>query len=119
MITVHDVAGICHEANRAYCLSLNDYSQPAWTGAPAWQVESAENGVRFHLENPEATPGASHENWMRQKLEEGWSYGPVKDAVTKQHPCLVPFEELSLEQQVKDIWFSAIVQVLAPLIEGA
>ena len=43
------IASICHEANRAYCLSIGDESQPEWATAPDWQRVSAINGVRFHL----------------------------------------------------------------------
>jgi hypothetical protein len=52
-----------------------------------------------------------HEQWMFHKLQEGWQYGSVKDAVKKEHPCLVPYEELPIEQRTKDYIFGAIVRV--------
>ena len=48
---VQSIASVCHEANRAYCQSIGDNSQPDWDSAPDWQKQSVENGVRFHLEN--------------------------------------------------------------------
>ena len=36
-----------------------------------------------------------HEVWAKSRMDEGWTYGPVRDDVKKQHPCLVPYEELS------------------------
>jgi len=36
----------------------------------------------------------SHERWARQRLEDGWSYGPQRDDTRKEHPCLVPYEAL-------------------------
>ena len=71
------------------------------------------DGVRFHLENPNAGDSASHENWRTFKHNAGWIYGPVKDEATKNHPCLLPFNELSLEQQRKDVLFRAVVGALA------
>jgi hypothetical protein len=46
---------------------------------------------------------------MKQKLDDGWKYGPVKDPEKKEHPCLVSFSELPKEQQAKDFIFRAIV----------
>lgn len=107
-----DIARVCHEANRAYCAALGDFSQPLWAEAPTWQVESAVAGVNAALANPNAKPSDSHDGWLRQKEEDGWVYGPVKDPKVKQHPCMVPFEDLPPEQQTKDRLFQAVVQAL-------
>jgi len=37
----------------------------------------------------------THEVWARQRLSEGWTYGPKRDDTLKKHPCLVPYEELT------------------------
>ena len=50
---------------------------------------------------------------MESKLADGWVYGEVKDPVKKEHPCLVAFEELPVEQQAKDYIFKAVVDALA------
>jgi hypothetical protein len=62
-------------------------------------------------------PSASHNSWLRQKEEDGWKYGPVKDADKKEHPCFIPYEELPREQQAKDYLFGAIVAALEPFLE--
>jgi class 3 adenylate cyclase len=36
----------------------------------------------------------AHENWLRGRIAEGWRYGPVCDEARKEHPRLVPYEEL-------------------------
>lgn len=106
------VAQVCHEANRAYCLTIGDTSQEPWEIAPMWQRESAIKGVKLHLENPEATPASSHESWLEEKRRTGWQYGAVKDTAKKRHPCFVPYDKLPLEQQRKDALFKAIVDAL-------
>lgn len=115
---VEDIAVICHEANRVYCALHGDSSQPSWEDAPDWQKDSAINGVNFHLANPDASPAASHENWVVQKLNEGWVHGAVKDVEAKIHHCLVAFSELPVFEQRKDHLFKAIVGALAPLVSG-
>ena len=69
------IAQICHEANRDYCDSIGDYSQLAWNDAPEWQKESAMNGVKFNLENPDSPPSANHDSWLDEKEKNGWKYG--------------------------------------------
>src|SRR4051812_48275708 len=44
----------------------------------------------------------THENWSRQRLAEGWRYGPVRDDARKEHPSLVPYEELSESEKQYD-----------------
>lgn len=110
---VSQIARICHEANRAYCLTLGDNSQPSWEDAPDWQKSSAEKGVVFHLttlnNGEQPKPSASHESWLKEKEADGWKYGPVKDAEKKEHPCYVPYDQLPKEQQMKDYIFCSIV----------
>ena len=111
-----DIAKVCHEANRAYCQTLGDDSQAPWSEAPDWQVESAINGVLYHAEHPDSKPSDSHENWLKQKQDEGWQYGPIKNPETKEHPCFVPYDELPAEAKRKDYIFTAIVRaMLVPL----
>jgi hypothetical protein len=45
-------------------------------------------------------------------MNEGWVYGETKDPVAKTHPCLVAYNDLPIEQQVKDHLFRAVVKAL-------
>ena len=115
-LSTEQVARICHEANRAYCVALGDTSQPSWDDAPDWQKKSAMNGVDYLAEDMFAEPPDSHANWLKMKEADGWVYGEVKDVAKKTHPCMVPYHELPVEQQRKDALFSAIVEVFVDLI---
>lgn len=112
LMDIMDIAKVAHEINKAYCEALGDASQPTWEEAPTWQKESAVNGVEFHLKNPDADPSASHDAWSNQKIADGWVYGPEKSPDLKQHPCLVPYMDLPLEQRVKDFLFRQVVHSL-------
>lgn len=114
---VEHIARVAHEVNRAYCQALGDHSQPAFDDAPEWQRKSACNGVRFHLENPDAGPDHSHISWLREKEADGWVFGPVKDPARKEHPCCVPYEQLPLEQQAKDFLFRGVVHAVGAVLQ--
>ena len=36
----------------------------------------------------------THDTWARKRMIEGWTYGPERNDKRRQHPCLVPYEEL-------------------------
>lgn len=111
-MTPDEIAQVCHEANRAMQAVQGDPApSPPWAEAPAWQRESATAGVQTALTG--ARPAALHQAWCDQKSADGWRYGPVKDAIAKTHPCLVPYHELPPEQRAKDRLFAAIVKALA------
>lgn len=111
-MTIEKIAQTAHELNRAYCQCIGDNSQPSWEDAPEWQKSSAINGVKFHLANPDAGTSDSHDSWLKQKEEEGWKYGPVKNPETKEHPCFVPYDQLPVEQKAKDFIFRQAVHSL-------
>jgi hypothetical protein len=102
------IARMCHNVNKAYCESQNDFSQVSWEEAPHWQKDSAISGVAYHFNN-DVTPEMSHENWLEQKQAEGWVYGKVKDAEAKTHPCMMRYDELPKYQRTKDVLFKAVV----------
>lgn len=111
-MNVNSIARVCHEVNRAYCEALGDTSQLSWEDAPDWQKNSAVNGVKMHLANPDATPEQSHEAWLKEKDAAGWKYGAVKDPEKRQHPCFLPYAELPAEQKAKDYIFRGVVHAL-------
>lgn len=111
-MTTEQIARVCHEANKAYCESIGDFSQKSWDDAEEWQRKSAITGVEFKLTNPDVSETSLHDSWMWEKLKDGWQWGEVKDAKKKTHPCLVPYLQLPIEQQKKDTLFSSIVDAL-------
>lgn len=105
------IAEVAHEVNAAYCYSIGD-DAVSWNKAPQWQKNSAISGVKFMYYDPTVTPEQSHENWLADKRSAGWVYGPVKDADKKEHPCMLPYDELPDAQKTKDALFQATVKKL-------
>jgi len=44
----------------------------------------------------------THEHWAKQRMSEGWRHGPTRDEKKKEHPCLVPYEQLSESEKEYD-----------------
>jgi hypothetical protein len=44
----------------------------------------------------------THENWAKQRMAEGWRHGPRRDDAKKEHPSLVPYEDLSESEKEYD-----------------
>lgn len=114
---VEKIAQVCHEVNRIFCKSHGDESQPSWEDAPQWQKDSAICGVDAHRLDPGMTPEDSHKGWLRHKEKDGWVYGPVKDPDKKRHPCMMPYEQLPVEQRMKDDFFTCIVSLLIDYLD--
>lgn len=109
----HSIARVAHEVNAAYCAALGDKTQTNWEEAPQWQKDSAIAGVELHLADPNLGVDASHQAWLEHKRAEGWTYGPLKDPVKKEHPCFVPYADLPAEQKAKDFIFRGVVHAIA------
>lgn len=104
------VAKACHEANRVLTAFITDVPmQPSWDRCGIDMQESCAKGVLFALNNPNATPEDQHDAWMKERLEQGWVFGKVKDTEKKTHPALRPYTELSEGVKLKDAVFRAIV----------
>lgn len=43
-----------------------------------------------------------HDTWAELRIAEGWTLGPVRDGLSKQHPCLIPYAELSESEKDYD-----------------
>lgn len=110
-MTAEHIAYVAHNINRAYCEAIGEPVPPHWEEADQDMRNSLLRGVLFTLRH-NSTPEMQHEEWMKTKLEQGWKLGPVKDAEKKEHPNLVPYDQLPQEQRVKDFLFRGVVNSL-------
>ena len=51
--------------------------------------------VEFLAEN-------THDVWAKGRMDEGWTYGPVRNEELKQHPCLIPYADLPENEKEYD-----------------
>lgn len=110
-MTPEKIAEVVHEANRALQRINGEIVNFPWESTSQELRDSSISGV-LGVQNGN-TPEQSHEGWMRERTENGWVYGPVKNFALKTHPDLVPYADLPPEQKVKDALFGAIVHALS------
>ena len=63
-----------------------------------------EHVKKGQLELPviEVIAKAYHEAWRKQKKKDGWKYGPERNDEKKEHPWLLPFDDLKLPEPVRE-----------------
>jgi RyR domain len=44
----------------------------------------------------------AHDIWARQRMKDGWTFGPKRCDESLRHPCLIPYSELSDGEKVYD-----------------
>lgn len=51
----------------------------------------------------EALARNNHEVWARQRMRDGWRYGPARNDERREHPSLVPYDELPDSEKRYDL----------------
>jgi hypothetical protein len=54
------------------------------------------------LELTERLAENAHDIWARNRIQEGWRYGPSRHDEKKEHPCLVPYDQLPESEKQYD-----------------
>jgi hypothetical protein len=44
----------------------------------------------------------THENWSKERINQGWRWGPERNDIKKEHPCLIPYEKLPESEKEHD-----------------
>lgn len=45
---------------------------------------------------------STHDVWARKRFQEGWKFGPKRDDIRKEHPCLIPYDQLADSEKEYD-----------------
>ena len=106
-----NIAIVCHNVNSAYARAIGEDEQGIlpWENLPQNVRTGVQSAVETYLTNPDTTPKQLHDLWSESRKADGWVYGEVKDFDAKTHPCLVPYDELPIEQRVKDYLFKQVI----------
>lgn len=110
MLNLEVIARVCNTVIRNQNKLLGDDSIPEWDKLSEDLKRSNYIGIQYVIDNPEVTPQEIHATWCKTRIDSGWIFGDTKCDIKKTHPCLVSFEELPIEQQIKDELFISTVK---------
>jgi ryanodine receptor 2 len=67
------------------------------------------------LELTEQLAENAHDHWAKRRIAEGWTFGATRDDDARQHPCLVPYDELpdSEKQYDRDTAMETLRAIIA------
>uniref|UniRef100_A0A673K9V6 Ryanodine receptor 2-like n=1 Tax=Sinocyclocheilus rhinocerous TaxID=307959 RepID=A0A673K9V6_9TELE len=100
--------GLFHKLTRNHTESQRDLLGPVVPISPVIfipiPVDSSEVEYSPQLEQiREILAENLHELWLIDKIEQGWTYGPVKDESRNVHPCLVEFSKLPDQERIHNL----------------
>jgi len=118
-----------HQKEESYTPSL---FIEAWKDSQCYMVSIIKRGLRQYDPQPidvkdfqlsddikdliEAIAENSHDIWARQRMDEGWTYGPERDDDHKKNPDLVPYSDLpETEKDYDRITAKGILQLVQRL----
>jgi hypothetical protein len=103
MIDIKQVAQVIHEANKAFGESIGESHHVSWEKTPESQKKISIGVVKNFIENKyKMTPEEVHKNWLEDKIKQGWKWGPGFNPITRLNPNLVPYDQLNLNEKMKD-----------------
>ena len=99
----YKLAKMCHDT----VMQIKKYNnEPDWN--ISFDDETTENKNMLYefiqniIKNPDITGEKIHNDWANYKIKNGWKYGRQTDRKNKIHNCLIPFDELTPLQKLKD-----------------
>ena len=110
--TLEKIARTVHSALSAWRVANAHEPYDDWDSMTEADKASTYESVEYVVDNPDADASAQHDQWMAQKLADGWKYGRKRNNSRKRHPMLVPYDELPDYEQRKDALLNAIVTAL-------
>lgn len=117
-LAMDQVAGVTFQMIDAYNVIV-DGAEPRtdWWFLPEDEQAMTMQAVTALRDAPEISPQQNHERWVEIMLERGWTIGPEVDLDRKEHPFLIPFEELPPAAKRMNYANYLIVLVLSRPIE--
>ena len=105
-MNVEQLSELVHETLSRYRVLIGETAHPSWTEAGDDMRSSTRKNVTAHLDalasgRPLAA-SHSHDKWMEERKGAGWVYGVPRDNAMKIHPSLVPYEQLPMNERLKD-----------------
>lgn len=109
--TDKEAARLLHVAIQAVQSALKQEVSPDWELLTAAEQDMKAAHTR-QMRREKVTARKAHESWMALRLSEGWTWGPVTDKARKVHSALCPFEEIPVEEVIKDVLYERLLAAM-------
>jgi hypothetical protein len=89
------IAYDCYHGYLNLCNELDE--KPTYEGDFPFIDEDYVNSLIARIDNLLLNPVSAkenHENWMKDRIDQGWKFGKVKSSEKKTHPSLIDYDEL-------------------------
>lgn len=100
--TLVDIAQECHYKNNELMVMNGEEPNPPWDTLDRHTKFMTFKSVLKALENPNLTAKDMHDEWMKNKISDGWTFGDVKDKEQKTHPLIIDFDLMNDIDKMKD-----------------
>lgn len=109
-IKIINIAKECHLKNNELMLMNGEVPlTDDWYGLDDHTKNMSIKSVIKILNNPEITAKDLHDEWISNKIKDGWIYGEEKNLELKTHPSIIDFESLNDIDKLKDQYFIDVV----------
>lgn len=101
MESAESIARVVWEANRQLQIADGeDWPDEPWDAAPEWRKNITTGTVSLVRSGIVANAGQAHEFWKHSMEIMEWEWSHEKNQARKQHPSLIPWEELTPRAQL-------------------
>jgi len=110
------IAQNAYEKTQLCRKNRGDFQDLPWAYLEEWKRNDIINTVWFYLMYyPSQGAEECHNSWVADKFLDGWVYGYALLQDKRQHPNLVPFGQLPVEEQIKnlDITYNIITTIIS------
>lgn len=108
------VARATHEAVRSYSAHFGYIVPPMWAELSGEVKATLMNSC---INSINGLPKEDfHNNWVKMKIEQGWSYGKEFSLDNKVHPALMPYKQISEDLRRKNNMFWEVSRSVARAI---
>lgn len=104
-MNIEQIAKTCHAVHLAYCSEMLFHTQPKWDELQNEHRETIIDSVQKIVNGTIKSKEDSHNNFIKNKKKNGWIYGETYSLIDKINPRLIGFDDLSLEQRIKEALF--------------
>jgi hypothetical protein len=109
MISTTQIAKTAHAVHVTFCNEMIIATQPAWDEISEEHRQVIISSVDKIVMGEITSKVESHNNFVAMKKSQGWRYGQYNSDY-KLNPRLVPFEELTLMDRIKESLFFETVK---------